>query len=148
MKKLVILIFGFGMLSVSTAQAEYRRGYDDYGFDNRFHHRQERQNRRIEQGIRNGKLSYREIEKLRCEQDEIARLERRYLRDGWFSNREQRKLQRRLDKASNRINKYKHNHRANHRYYRNDHNQYERHRYGGSSGIRIGGENGGFYFSW
>ena len=148
MKKLVIMIFGFGMLSVSTVQAEYRRDYDDYSFDDRFHHRQERQNRRIEQGIRNGALNHREIEKLRCEQEEIAKLERRYLRDGWFSNREQRKLQKRLDKASNRINKYKQNRRVNHRQYRNDYDQYERHRYGGSSGIRIGGANSGFYFSW
>ena len=149
MKKLVIIMMaGFGLLSVSTAQAEYMSDYDDHNFDDQFHHRQKLQHRRIEQGIQNGVLNHRQIEKLRCEQEEIARLEQRYLRDGWFSNREQRKLQRRLDKASNRINKYKHKHRVNHRYDRNGYGQYERHRFGRSSGIRIGGANSGFYLSW
>jgi hypothetical protein len=148
MKKLVIIVFGFGLLFASTAQARYGGGYDDYGFDDRFHKRQERQHRRIDKGIQNDVLSHREIEKLRCEQDEIAKLERRFLRDGWFSNREQRKLQRKLNKASNRIYKYKHNQRVNNRNYRDDYRHNDHYRYGGTSGIRIGGENSGFYLSW
>ena len=147
MKKLVIMMFGFGLLFVSTAQARYGGSHND-GFDDRFHERQERQHRRIENGRRNGVLSRREIEKLRCEQDEIARLERRFLRDGWFSNREQRKLQRRLNKASNRIYKYKHNQRVNRRHYRDDYGHNEHQGYGRTSGIHIDGGNGGFYFSW
>jgi len=146
MKKLVIMVIGVSFLLVSNAYAEYQDHYNDY--DDNFHQRQQRQHRRIEHGIRNGALNHREIEKLRCEQDKIARLERRFLRDGWFSNREQRKLQRKLNKADKRIYKYKHNRRVNRRYYRDDYDHYGHNRYGGTSGVRINGGNGGFYLSW
>lgn len=139
MKKLVIMVLSVGFLLVSNANAEYRNHYDDY--DERFHQRQEHQSRRIEYGARNGDLTRREIEKLRCEQEEIARLEHRFLRDGWFSDRERRKLQRKQNKASRRIRNYKHNGRGSRRHYRDDHGY-------GSSGIHIGSNNGGFYFSW
>ncbi len=133
------MVLSVGFLLVSNANAEYRNHYDDY--DERFHQRQENQSRRIEYGAHNGNLTPREIEKLRCEQEEIARLEQRYLHDGWFSNREQRKLQRRQNKANRRIRRYEQNGRVNRRYYRDDHGY-------GSSGIRISSNNGGFYFSW
>jgi hypothetical protein len=139
MKKLVIMVIGVSFLLMSNAYAEYGGHYDDY--DDRFHQRQEHQSRRIEYGARNGDLTHREIEKLRCEQEEIARLEHRYLRDGWFSNREQRKLQRKQNKASRRIRNYKNNGRVNRRYYRDNHEY-------GASGIHIGSNNGGFHFSW
>lgn len=148
MKKLVIMVIGVGFLLVSNVHAEYRNGYDQGSYDDRFHQRQKRQHRRIEQGIRNGDLTHREIEKLRCEQDEIASLEHRFLRDGWFSDWERRKLQRRLKKASNRIYRYKHNHRVNRRYYRDDYGHNERHGYDRTSGMLASGENSGFYFSW
>ena len=149
MKKQAIVIAGLGLLVLSNVQADHRRGNHDYGYDNPIEHRQERQYRRIEKGIRSGVLTRREIEKLRCEQDDIARLERRFLRDGWFSDREQRKLQRKLNKASNRIYKYKHNGRNNRKYHRDhySHNDYRSPRYQGSR-IHIGGRNGSFKIRW
>ncbi len=154
MKKLLLLLAGASLLFATNSYARNRYYYDDYGhddFDERFHHRQYRQQSRIEDGIYNGRLTPREIEKLRCEQEEIADLERRFLRDGWFSDREKRILQKKLNKANRRIYKYKHNRRrVSHKDYHHDYDdRYNRRGYDYSrSGIRIGDPNGGFYLSW
>ncbi len=152
MKKLLLLLAGVSLLFVTNTYARDWY-YDDYGhddFDDRFHHRQQHQNTRIEDGIYNGRLTPREIEKLRCEQEEIADLERRFEDDGWFSNRERRILQKKLNRANRRIYKYKHNRRVSHKVYQDDYDDhYNRRGYGyNRSGIRIGGANGGFYLSW
>jgi hypothetical protein len=150
MKKLLLLLAGVSLLFATNTYARdwYDDDYDD--FDTRFHHKQHRQQSRIEDGIYNGRLTPREIEKLRCEQEEIADLERRFLRDGWFSDREKRILQKKLNKANRRIYKYKHNRRVSHKVYHDDYDHYDDRRgYGYSrSGIRIGGADGGFYLSW
>ncbi len=154
MKKLLLLLAGTSLLFATNLYARDRYYYDDdnynrHDYDERFHHRQHRQQRRIEDGVYNGVLTPREIEKLRCEQEEIADLERRFLRDGWFSDRERRILQRKQNKASKRIYKYKHNRRVAHNTHRDNYDRYDRRGYGYSrSGIRIGDANGGFYLSW
>lgn len=149
MNKLILLLTALSLLLTSNL---YARGWDDdydsYDFDDRFHHRQERQHRRIDRGIHNGALTPREIEKLRCEQEEIANLERRFERDGWFSDRERRILQKKQRKANRRIYKYKHNRRTAYRTYPHD-DYYDRYGYGYTrSGVRIGGDRGSIYLSW
>ncbi len=139
------------LITTNTYARDWYYDDDDYneGYDEQFHHRQHRQQRRIEDGIYKGVLTPREIEKLRCEQEEIAELENRFLRDGWFSDRERRILQKKQRKANKRIYKYKHNRRVAYKKYRDDYHNYDRHGYGyGRSGIRIGRANGGLYLSW
>ena len=64
--------------------------------------RQARLDRRIEQGLRNGRLTPREAASLRAEYRSIARLEARYRANG-LSNGERADLDRRFDALSARI---------------------------------------------
>ena len=73
--------------------------------------RQYRQQRRIEHGIYSGRLSPSELKKLQRNQKKIARLEYRFKKDGWLSQREQRILDRKLDRVSDQIDYLKHNER-------------------------------------
>jgi hypothetical protein len=80
-----------------------------YDGDNRFEQRIDRQEQRIRHGIRTGKLTHKEANKLQKQQRNIARLEQRFERDGHLDRRERRVLENRLDNASERIARFKHN---------------------------------------
>ncbi len=80
----------------------------------RIDQRQERQARRIEHGIDNGSLTHREAKKLRKQQRRIRKLERKMRADGHLEKRERRTLQSRLDQASDRIYRLKHNDHRDH----------------------------------
>jgi|GEM_PF-4964027 len=71
--------------------------------------RRDRQWRRIEQGINAGELTRREVKKLRRQQRRIARLEYAFLDDDRLSRKERLVLMDRLDDASDRIYRFKHN---------------------------------------
>ena len=73
--------------------------------------RQERQWRRIKQGVRSGELNRKEVKKLKRQQRKIAGLERSFFDDGRLSRKERRVLMDRLDAASERIYRLKHNDR-------------------------------------
>ena len=86
--------------------------YHDNDYHNRvFEQRIDRQHRRLEQGIRSGELTRKEVKRLRKQLRHIAKLERRYTRDGYLDRHERRKLRHKLNVASNRIYRLKHNDR-------------------------------------
>jgi hypothetical protein len=87
------------------------RFYDDDYRNNRFEQRLDRQHWRIKQGIRSGELTRKEVKRLRKQQRQIAKAERRFSRDGYLDPRERRHLRRKLDDASDRIYRLKHNDR-------------------------------------
>lgn len=72
--------------------------------------RQAKQNRRIKQGVRSGALVKWEKGELRQQQRRIKNAERRMRSDGCLTREENRRLLNRLDRASKRIYKLKHNH--------------------------------------
>lgn len=99
-----------GMLAIPAA-ALADRYHDDRYEGNRFEQRLDRQHLRIKQGVRSGELTRKEARRLRKQQRHIARLESRFLRDGYLNRHERRTLRRKLDAASDRIYRLKHNDR-------------------------------------
>jgi len=100
----------------TSAQARGHGGYHDAdtyqpGFERRVDRRQDRQWSRIQNGVDSGDLSRREARRLLKQQDRIDRLEQRFERDGYYSPREKRKMERVLDRASRKIRRAKHNDR-------------------------------------
>jgi len=75
----------------------------------RYDKRVERQQSRIRHGIKSGELTRKEATQLRQQQKKIAKLARKFNRDGYLSRHEKKKLEKKQDKASNRIYKLKHN---------------------------------------
>lgn len=73
--------------------------------------RQERQAKRIRQGVRSGELVPKEAKRLRKQQRNIARMESNFRADGKFNKKERAIIQAKLDKASERIYALKHNDR-------------------------------------
>jgi hypothetical protein len=71
--------------------------------------RLERQERRIEQGIRSGELTRREARALKREQRKLRSLVREFREDRLLGKRERRILTRKLDRASDNIYELKHN---------------------------------------
>jgi hypothetical protein len=71
---------------------------------NRLHH----ENARIDQGVRNGSLTYGEYRRLDNEADRIAAQRRRDLRDGRLSPAEYRQLNREENRLSDQIYFQKH----------------------------------------
>ncbi len=71
--------------------------------------RQNRQDYRIDKGVRRGDLTHYEARKLRKQQRRIDRLFDDFVEDGRLSKRERRALHRKLDKAGQRIKRYLHN---------------------------------------
>ena len=109
---------------VSLPVYAHQYGHDGYS---RFDKRVERQHARIREGVKSGELTRKEAGKLRKQQKNIARHERKLSRDGDLTRHERRKLDRRQDKASKRIYRLKHNdvfrghHHKHHRPHRGHH---------------------------
>jgi hypothetical protein len=76
-----------------------------------FKDRQHQQKHRIQSGIASGQITHREAKHLYRDQRQIRQLRRHFLADGDLSRRERNTLKERLDRSSNRIYRYKHNHR-------------------------------------
>lgn len=85
----------------SYGYARYDRG--DYNINAR----QERLNDRIEDGVRNGSLTWREARDLREQSRDIARLEARYRYDG-LNGWERADLDRRMDRLDQQIRYERH----------------------------------------
>ena len=85
----------------------------------RVERRMDKQHRRIKQGVRSGELTRYETRKLRKQQRRIAKMKYRFMYDGYLNRHESRKLQYKLDAASDRIYRFKHNHKT--RGYRRHH---------------------------
>ena len=74
--------------------------------------RQDRQERRIEQGVRSGELTPRETARLERGQARIRQMERQALADGRISRRERAAIDREQGKQNQLIARLKHNDRA------------------------------------
>ncbi len=86
--------------------------------------RQDRQQHRIEQGVRNGNITRAELKELKKEQRHIARYKRRAQRDHHLTRHEARRLNRMQNRASDNIYRYKHNKAKQPRMHRHAHNRY------------------------
>lgn len=167
LNSLIVLVLA-GLLSV-TVQAQARgHGYAGYHdtyqprFERRVDRRQERQWDRIARGIDSGELSDREARHLDRQQRKIARMERRFERDGYYSPREKGRMERALDRASRHIKRAKHNDRTAYDHRHGGHQQYyayapEAHVYesyddgyapSGASSASIEAQTDGFSISW
>jgi hypothetical protein len=104
MKKLYTILT-FVMLATvlsASAFAQNSRGID---------RRQHEQRDRIQQGVRSGELTRREANRLRHDQFQIRRLERRAEADGVLTARERFRINRNLNESSRDIRRLKHNRR-------------------------------------
>ncbi len=95
--------------------ADYDTRYPVY--DDSIERRLDRQQHRIDTGIRQGSLTAAEVRKLRHAQKRIARLERRLGYDGNLCERDLKRLHRRLDRISEKIYRLKHNRHVSRRYH-------------------------------
>lgn len=113
MKKLNCLLTIFVAATLGLSMSAQARGYGHVGgygtdteqprFERRVDRRQARQWDRVRNGLESGELSRREGKRLIRNQKKIARMERRFERDGYYSPHEKRKMDRALDRASKRI---------------------------------------------
>ena len=85
--------------AATPALAQPYRGDGDYG---NFNQRQERIERQIERGVRNGQLDRREAINLRQDLRQIERLERRYRYNG-LQRWERNDLEQRMDRLERRL---------------------------------------------
>ncbi len=120
-----IIIVVMAVLCMPLAHA-HRGEYvdtDDYydtrypEYDDSIERRLDRQQHRIDAGIRQGSLTAAEVRKLRHAQKRIVRLERRLGYDGYLCERDLRRLHRRLDRISEKIYRLKHNRHVSRRYH-------------------------------
>lgn len=79
-----------------------------------------RQKMRIHQGVDSGALTDDEWRQLMHQHRKIRLMNRSAWRDGYLSYQEQRHLQARLDRASQRIHRLKHNHKWARTHYRSE----------------------------
>ncbi len=103
MKKLVTIMIASSFLVVGLFFFTHvaHAGY--------FKRRQIRQQHRIYQGVKTGKINCKELQRLEREQFRIERERRRMLADGYLNWRERARLERHLDMASRHIFRAKHN---------------------------------------
>lgn len=71
--------------------------------------REANQQKRIEEGVKNGSLSPEESKKLEAQQGRIEKVENKAMEDGKMSKKEFKKIEKMQDNASNNIKRKKHN---------------------------------------
>jgi hypothetical protein len=117
MKKLILIFMAFAMLFALSAHSFGQRPL----YEHRHHptrksqisHRQTLQQRRIANGISSGQLTNGETLRLERREGRINRTKRRFAKSGGhISKRENRILNRRLNRLSHSIYKKKHNKRV------------------------------------
>jgi hypothetical protein len=104
MKKAIILIFF--LVGVSTLYAQDETPRTDK--------REKRQRARIREGENSGELTKSEKARLKAEQLNIRRMERRAKKDGLVTVEEQAKIDRKQNRASKDIRRAKHNKKKPH----------------------------------
>jgi hypothetical protein len=104
MKPLIALIPA-GFLLFAAALPPGYAGPDALRVDRR----QEKQQQRIEQGIRSGRLTPKEAQRLEAQQEKIRRMEDKAKADGVLTRKERVRLNRRQNQASRNIYRKKHN---------------------------------------
>ena len=130
---LAIVVAGtLGMSAAAQARGyshggAYGNHVPQHRFEKRVDRRQDRQWDRIQNGIDSGEVSRGEARRLMRGQRRIARMEDRFERDGYISPREQRKLERALNRNSKRIKRAKHNDHQGYGYRSGSHGWAHRH---------------------
>lgn len=81
-------------------------------FAGRIDHRQQNQQKRIHQGVRNRSLTPKETARLERQQLRTERMKRRFRADGKITRRERARVHHRLHHASRHICRAKHNRRG------------------------------------
>lgn len=121
--KMIIVIFLTSALAMIWSSAAWAA--------DRFNTRDNRQSRRIHQGIRSGKITRPEARRLKKEQRHIHRAYNRALADCHLNRHERRRLDKMQDHASRHIYRAKHNHARRHlhgQYHNGGHRAYHQHR--------------------
>ena len=95
------------LLVLLTLPAMAHQGKNPADFEKRL----ERQENRIEHGIRKGELTRHEAGKLRKRQRKVERMFERFDKDGRLNRKERQKLQAALDRNGRTIKRLKHNDR-------------------------------------
>lgn len=119
-KQIIVVVSLLFMSHAHAHRVDYSgAGYDNrhYAYDNSIDLRFDRQQYRIDAGIREGSLTAREVRKLRQAHRRFARLERRLGYDDYLCERDVKRLHRRLDRISEKIYRLKHNRRYRRRYH-------------------------------
>jgi hypothetical protein len=89
-----------------------RRGHGEQSrFEHRIDRRLAKQHDRVRHGWKSGEISRKELKRIRKDRHKIAHMDRRFGSDGHYTRHERRKLNRAMDRASQRIYRTKHNYR-------------------------------------
>jgi hypothetical protein len=105
MKSLNILIQTAFLLFTAALPVVYAGAADAPRVDRR----QEKQQQRIEQGVRSGQLTSKEAQRLEAQQEKIRRMEDKTKANGAVTRKERTRLNQRQNKASRNIHRKKHN---------------------------------------
>ena len=100
------------LLTVAVLGALSLPAFAQYPAAPQIDQRQDRQERRIEQGVRSGELTPREAARLERGQARIRQMERQALADGHISRRERAAINREQDRQNQLIARLKHNART------------------------------------
>jgi hypothetical protein len=82
-------------------------------FAGEVHHRQKRQHKRIEKGVRSGELTPEEAGKLKAEEADIQAKREKALADGKMTKKERRQIRHEQNQTGHEIRKDKHNSQYN-----------------------------------
>jgi septal ring factor EnvC (AmiA/AmiB activator) len=102
------------LVAVSLCLITAGSAFASHGNDRSWRHdnilqRLERQQHRIDRGVKHHQLTHKEEKRLRRQQRKIRRMARRFYRDGYLSKKEHRLLNRQLRASSRQIKRLKHN---------------------------------------
>jgi septal ring factor EnvC (AmiA/AmiB activator) len=109
MKTLNKTLAAVSLCLFTAGSAFAHKGDDRFWRHDNIQERLERQQYRIDQGVKRHQLTRKEEKQLRRQQREIRRMARRFYRDGHLSKKERRLLNQQLDASSRRIKRLKHN---------------------------------------
>ncbi len=108
--KTIVKAVAIASLTLLVASPSFAyQGDRGYAKTDRIADRIDRQQQRIERGIKNDDLTRKEAKQLRGDLKDIRQLKRIFRDDGRLSKGERRYLQKRLDKSSRQIKRLKHN---------------------------------------
>lgn len=110
MKIIAKTLLASSLCMLMAVPAHAGRNHDD----DRLLNRVERQHQRIVGGVKSGELTRKETRKLKKQNHKTRKMARKFSADDMLSVKERRILSNRLDEASHRIYKFKHNDRERH----------------------------------
>ena len=109
--RLTKIIWVLPLVGILAAPVAAQGRHSDHRYYDRIENRLDRQYHRVDRGIRSGQLTRREAKRLHRQQRRITQMQRRFLHDGHLDRYERDRLEQKLDRASERIYRLKHNDR-------------------------------------